>query len=144
MLKKENNKMEFNVIDLRGNENWMSDTFNTLFTVAGHTFSSVYQYIVYSKALLNGRKDLIYAIKRTSDIRVLREIDSEISVYDVSYWRNVYNDCRNIATIQKFNCNKELKDKLLGTSFTKRYSVVGGRVDFSLLSSVQLVLQMEG
>ena len=116
----------------------------TLFTVAGHTFSSVYQYIVYSKALLNGRKDLIYAIKRTSDIRVLREIDSEISVYDVSYWRNVYNDCRNIATIQKFNCNKELKDKLLGTSFTKRYNVVGGRVDFSLLSSVQMVLQMEG
>lgn len=136
--------MEFNVIDLRGNENWMSDTFNTLFTVAGHTFSSVYQYIVYSKTLLNGRKDLIYAIKRTSDVRVLREIDSEISVYDISYWRTVYNDCRNIATIQKFNCNKELKDKLLGTSFTKRYSVVGGRVDFSLLSSVQMVLQMEG
>lgn len=134
--------MQYEVINLKGSESWMSDTFETLFTVAGEVFSSVYQYIVYCKARLNGRRDLIYTIKHTSNARDLYGIDREIDVLDKGYWLDICNDSKNIATIQKFSCNTELKEKLLQTDYNKHYKIVGGKLDFNTLRSVQSVMRM--
>ena len=132
-----------NVINLNGCDGWMSDTFECCFTVAGVVYTSVYQYLVCCKAKLNGRKDLLNRIKHSKSVQELQGLDKEIEVVDERYWSEVYTDSKNVATIQKFMCNQCLRDKLVSMDYSRKYKVVGGKIDFSTLRSVQFVMSME-
>lgn len=128
-------------LNLKGDDSWMQDCFISPFTVNGDKFMSVYQYLVYEKAKLFNRKDIISTIKRTTSVKDLVSLDHSINVEDTRFWRDVYNDCINIATIQKFACNDELRQKLIHTDYSLPYTVIGGRVDFGVLKSVQFIMQ---
>lgn len=139
------NCKEVVVLDLKGSECWMSDTYCSPMSCDGKDYNSVYQFMVHRKAL---------AVRdtRTANRVINASTISEVSHYENSLkgkcyvnelWDSVKDELHSIGVIQKFRGNQYLRDKLMGVDLSENIKVIGGSVDIPLLRSVKNIIELD-
>lgn len=91
--------------------NWyMSD-----FSVDGIQFSSMEQYMMYSKATLFGDYRMADKILQESDPRKIKAYGRKVHGFNEQVWEVGCSDIVFKGLLAKFQSNKDLKDKLMAT-----------------------------
>lgn len=136
------NKSEV-VLNLRGSENWLSDTFFSPMICEGRRFNSVYQYMAYSKAVSLRNYHVAKTIQKADSFDEIRKLDKSLELSAYSIWTEIKDEVHSKGVIQKFRGSKELQDKLLALDVDKPVKVIGGKLDLPLTRSIKAVIEME-
>lgn len=94
---------------------FLSNWFLSDFIVNGIKFSSLEQYMMYSKAMCFGDKEIASKILSTDDVSTIKQLGRLVSNYDDHYWNGVRQVVVYEGLLQKFAQNDELKRKLIET-----------------------------
>ncbi len=97
------------------NNGYLSNWYLSNFIVDDIQFSSMEQYMMYSKACLFNDTDIANKVLNTTDVREIKALGREVKGFNDSIWDKnkediVFNGCYN-----KFSQNNELREKLLNT-----------------------------
>ncbi len=93
----------------------MSNWYPSPFTLAGVTFSSLEQYMMYRKAVCFGDDKVATQIFATEDVAEIKALGRLVSGYDESLWNGVRQIVVYEGLLAKFSQNPELKAQLKDT-----------------------------
>lgn len=85
------------------------------FVIGGKSFSSMEQYMMYSKARIFKDEEIAKKILLTSDVAQIKALGRQVSNYDESTWNGVRQIIIYEGLLAKFNQNDDLKAKLKST-----------------------------
>lgn len=94
---------------------YLSNWFNSRFTVDGVTFQSGEQYMMYSKAILFGDKLTVRKILNTTNNAEIKKLGREVKPFNPIIWDKECKEIMFKGLYEKFNQNKRLKSQLLST-----------------------------
>lgn len=94
---------------------YLSNWYNSVFTVNDITFSSMEQFMMYKKALCFGDEMIAEHILATNDVAHIKELGRLVSGYNDNYWNGIRQIVVYEGLIAKFSQNKGLKEKLRST-----------------------------
>lgn len=94
---------------------YLSNWYLSQFTVAGTVFSSMEQYMMYSKAVCFRDKRIASQIMGTDDVGQIKAMGRQVSGYNDNIWNGVRQLFVYEGLYAKFSQNEELKRKLLNT-----------------------------
>lgn len=89
---------------------WLSD-----FILNDITFSSMEQYMMYSKAICFDDADVAAKILETTDVAKIKALGRSVKNYDDNHWNGVRQIIIYEGLIAKFSQNEKLKKKLKET-----------------------------
>lgn len=99
-----------------GEENgYLSNWYLSDFVIGGKSFSSMEQYMMYSKARIFKDEEIAKKILLTSDVAQIKALGRQVSNYDESTWNGVRQIIIYEGLLAKFNQNDDLKAKLKST-----------------------------
>lgn len=99
-----------------GEENgYLSNWYLSDFVIGGKSFSSMEQYMMYSKARIFKDEEIAKKILLTSDVAQIKALGRQVSNYDESTWNGVRQIIVYEGLLAKFNQNGDLKAKLKST-----------------------------
>ena len=94
---------------------YLSNWFLSEFTVNGITFSSMEQYMMYTKAICFSDQDIARKILGTNDVAQIKALGRMVKNYDDHHWSGVRQISVYEGLYAKFSQNEELKAQLLAT-----------------------------
>lgn len=94
---------------------YLSNWYPSPFTLAGVTFSSLEQYMMYRKAVCFGDDKVATQILATEDVAEIKALGRLVSGYDESLWNGVRQIVVYEGLLAKFSQNPELKAQLKDT-----------------------------
>ena len=94
---------------------YLSNWYPSPFTLAGVTFSSLEQYMMYRKAVCFGDDKVATQIFATEDVAEIKALGRLVSGYDESLWNGVRQIVVYEGLLAKFSQNPELKAQLKDT-----------------------------
>lgn len=94
---------------------YLSNWYLSDFVIGGKSFSSMEQYMMYSKAKVFKDEEIAKKILLTSDVAQIKALGRQVSNYDESTWNGVRQIIVYEGLLAKFNQNDDLKDKLKST-----------------------------
>lgn len=94
---------------------YLSNWYCSEFEVKGITFSSMEQYMMYSKAKVFGDEAIAAQIMQNSNVAVIKNLGRLVSGYDDTVWGGMRQIIVYEGLLAKFSQNEELKAKLLAT-----------------------------
>lgn len=94
---------------------FLSNWFLSDFIANGIKFSSLEQYMMYSKAMCFGDEEVASKILSTNDVSMIKQLGRLVSDYDDHYWNGVRQVIVYEGLLQKFVQNDKLKRKLIET-----------------------------
>ncbi len=99
-----------------GEENaYLSNWYPSFFRIDGKRFSSLEQYMMYSKALCFNDLMRMELIMATDDVTLIKALGREVSPYDDKRWSAIRVSIVKRGLLAKFRQNEELGEKLLAT-----------------------------
>lgn len=94
---------------------YLSNWYSSVFTVDGIKFSSMEQYMMYSKAICFQDKSVATKILSTCDVGEIKALGRKVSNYDENVWNGIRQIVVYLGLIAKFKQNTDLKEKLKAT-----------------------------
>lgn len=94
---------------------YLSNWYLSDFAIGGKSFSSMEQYMMYSKARIFKDEEIAKKILLTSDVAQIKALGRQVSNYDESTWNGVRQIIIYEGLLAKFNQNDDLKAKLKST-----------------------------
>ena len=94
---------------------YLSNWYQSPFTVDEVDFSSMEQYMMYKKAVCFGDKDMANKILATDDVAEIKAFGRLVANYNESYWNGVRQIVVFEGLTAKFSQNEDLKAKLKAT-----------------------------
>ena len=94
---------------------YLSNWYPSSFTVDKVTFSSMEQFMMYSKAICFGDKEMAAQILETNDVAAIKAFGRQVSSYDEHIWNGVRQIMVYEGALAKFSQNEDLKAKLKAT-----------------------------
>lgn len=95
---------------------YLSNWYPSPFTLDGQTFSSVEQYMMYSKAVTFGDGENAREILSTDDPGKIKALGRAVRNYDDTRWNGIRQIIVYRGLLEKFRQNPELKRQLLATA----------------------------
>lgn len=83
------------------------------FSVDGTAFYSVYQYVVYRKALYYSSPRIAAMVLKERGTEQLRLLDKKIAPFYDNHWKSIRTNYLIQGNICKFRCNMDLRKKLV-------------------------------
>lgn len=94
---------------------YLSNWYLSDFVIGGINFSSMEQYMMYSKARIFKDEEIAKKILLTSDVAQIKALGRQVSNYDESTWNGIRQIIVYEGLLAKFNQNDDLKAKLKST-----------------------------
>lgn len=94
---------------------YLSNWYESFFTVNGICFSSMEQYMMYQKAVCFGDQAIAFQILDTEDVSRIKALGRQVSNYDENHWNGVRQIIVYEGLYAKFSQNDALKEKLKAT-----------------------------
>ncbi len=94
---------------------YLSNWYHSRFTLDGIEFSSLEQYMMYSKAVLFKDTKIASEILSTDDVARIKALGRLVSGYDDRKWSSVRRDVVYNGLVAKFSQNPDLGEKLKAT-----------------------------
>lgn len=94
---------------------YLSNWYQSKFTVDGVTFSSMEQFMMYRKAITFGDKEKANQILDTVDVARIKELGRLVSNYDESRWNGIRQIVVYEGLLAKFEQNSDLRKQLKAT-----------------------------
>lgn len=94
---------------------FLSNWYLSKFVFDGITFSSLEQYMMWSKASFFDDTEIANQILATDDVATIKELGRNVSGYDENAWNGVRQIVVYEGLLAKFNQNEELKIRLKET-----------------------------
>lgn len=94
---------------------YLSNWYLSEFTVDGTVFSSMEQYMMYSKAVCFEDSDTAQQILDTNDVAQIKALGRQVKNYDDHPWNGIRQISVYEGLYAKFSQNDELKTQLLAT-----------------------------
>ena len=94
---------------------FLSNWYPSYFVKDNVEFSSMEQYMMYSKAMCFHDKIIAQQILQTDDVARIKELGRLVSNYNDQIWSGVRQIIVYEGLVEKFSQNKELRDALLNT-----------------------------
>lgn len=94
---------------------YLSNWYMSDFTINGIRFSSMEQYMMYSKAMCFGDSTIAKEILANDDVAIIKRLGRKVSNFNESHWVGVRQIIIYEGLLAKFLQNKDLADKLVLT-----------------------------
>lgn len=94
---------------------FLSNWYLSDFQVEGRLFTSMEQYMMYSKARVFGDEVIMRKILGTSDVAKIKALGREVAHYEETVWNGLRQIIVYEGLLAKFEQSEELKEKLLAT-----------------------------
>lgn len=94
---------------------FLSNWYLSTFMVDGRSYSSLEQYMMWSKAIAFGDNEIANRILATDDAATIKKLGRSVSGYDEGYWSGIRQIVVYQGLLAKFSQNEELKSKLKAT-----------------------------
>ena len=94
---------------------FLSNWYLSDFVIDGMKFSSMEQYMMYSKAILFNDKEVASQIMNTTDVEMIKALGRKVSGYNDSVWNGMRQIIIYKGLLEKFRQNEKLKKALLDT-----------------------------
>ena len=94
---------------------YLSNWYLSDFVVDGIQFTSMEQYMMYSKAVLFHDNEMASKIMSTTDVGKIKALGRMVKNYDESYWNGTRQIIVYNGLLEKFRQNKKLAEQLLST-----------------------------
>lgn len=94
---------------------FLSNWYQSDFTVDGVRYSSMEQYMMYKKAVLFEDADMAAQIMNTDDVVAIKEFGRNVSGYNDSVWNGMRQVIIYKGLLEKFRQNEDLLKALLDT-----------------------------
>lgn len=94
---------------------YLSNWYMSDFSLDGIKFSSMEQYMMYSKAMVFNDKTIARQILQTTDVAAIKALGRQVSNYVDSVWSGMRQLVIYKGLLEKFSQNEELKKLLLST-----------------------------
>ena len=91
---------------------YLSNWYLSEFTVAGVTFSSMEQYMMYEKALLFQDQETAEKILQTDNVAEIKALGRAVRYFDDKIWIKAREEIVYRGVLEKFRQNPELAEKL--------------------------------
>ena len=95
---------------------YLSNWYPSPFTLDGHHFSSVEQYMMYRKAVIFGDTETAAAILATDDPGKIKALGRSVRGYSETVWNGIRQIVVYRGLLEKFRQNPDLKRQLLATA----------------------------
>jgi hypothetical protein len=96
---------------------YLSNWYHCYFTVNNIIFSSMEQFMMYSKALLFKDKEVADSILNTDDFKEIKALGRQVKNFDEDTWNKNKQQIIYKGLHEKFSQNNELKEQLKGTGY---------------------------
>ena len=94
---------------------FLSNWYPSPFTLDGHRFTSVEQYMMYRKAITFGDTETAQAILSTDNVGKIKALGRSVRGYSDTVWNGIRQIVVYRALLEKFRQNPDLKSQLLAT-----------------------------
>ena len=94
---------------------FLSNWYPSPFTLDGHRFTSVEQYMMYRKAITFGDTETAQAILSTDNVGRIKALGRSVPGYSDTVWNGIRQIVVYCALLEKFRQNPDLKNQLLAT-----------------------------
>ena len=94
---------------------YLSNWYPAPFTLDGHRFTSVEQYMMYRKAITFGDTETAQAILSTDNVGKIKALGRSVLGYSDTVWNGIRQIVVYRALLEKFRQNPDLKSQLLAT-----------------------------
>lgn len=94
---------------------FLSNWYLSDFVIDGMKFSSMEQYMMYSKAILFNDKEVASQIMNTTDVEMIKALGRKVSDYNDSVWNGMRQVIIYKGLLEKFKQNDSLKKLLIDT-----------------------------
>lgn len=94
---------------------FLSNWYLSDFAIDGICYSSMEQYMMWSKAMTFEDREIARQILETDDVAIIKNLGRKVSRYDENYWNGVRQIIVYKGLIAKFSQNEKLKEKLKST-----------------------------
>lgn len=95
---------------------FLSNWYPSPFTLDGHRFTSVEQYMMYRKATTFGDTETAQAILSTDNVGKIKALGRSVLGYSDTVWNGIRQIVVYRALLEKFRQNPDLKAQLLATA----------------------------
>ena len=95
---------------------YLSNWFESPFTIESIIFNSVEQYMMYKKATIFKNHSIAKEILNTKDPAIIKELGRSVSNYDDKLWSGIRQIIVYEGLYQKFSQNQDLKSLLKNTN----------------------------
>ncbi|MGM9913471.1 NADAR family protein [Floccifex sp.] len=95
---------------------YLSNWYLSSFEIDGISFSSMEQYMMYSKAVVFNDEETASKILKTDDVEEIKALGRMVYGYNESFWNGVRQIIVYKGLLAKFSQNEELKNKLKSTN----------------------------
>lgn len=94
---------------------FLSNWYSSYFVKDNVEFSSMEQYMMYSKAMCFHDETIAKQILQTDDVAKIKELGRLVANYNDQIWNGIRQIVVYEGLVEKFSQNKELRDALLNT-----------------------------